>query len=44
MIDAVAERVSRLKNPPSINVSFSLARKQLPAALADTLSADPPSF
>lgn len=31
MIDAVAERVPRLENSPCINVSFSLAGKQLPA-------------
>ena len=31
MIDAVAERVPRLENPPCINVSFSLSGKQLPA-------------
>jgi CRISPR-associated protein Cas6 len=31
LIDAVAERVHRLENSPSINVSFSLTGKQLPA-------------
>jgi CRISPR-associated protein Cas6 len=31
LIDAAAERVPRLENPPCISVSFSLAGKQLPA-------------